>query len=344
MDQSRAAVLFELGKPLNLITLTLPKLQTGQVLVDVAYSGICHTQLLEIQGKRGQDPYLPHTLGHEGSGVVIEVGPGVTKIKPGDHVVLTWIKGKGMDVPRVIYKSEHCDINSGAISTFMQRTIISENRVVRIPKEMPLREAALLGCAVPTGAGIVLNSLKMTPGQSIAIWGVGGIGLSAVLCASMVGASEIFAIDIHKHKLDQAGSLGATRLINASCEDANEIIQKVTKGRGVDFSIEAAGTKTTMESSFQCVRDGGGICVLAGNLPKGEKISIDPFNLIRGKRIIGTWGGETDPDRDIPKYVELFNQGKLKLNKLVTHEYTLENVNQALNSLEKGDIGRALIH
>ena len=150
--QTEAAVLSELNQPLRLSKLTIPDLKFGQVLVEVAYSGVCHSQLLEVHGKRGLDRFLPHTLGHEGSGTVLKVGPGVTKVKPSDRVVLSWIKGSGADLPFTIYQSAEETVNSGAISTFMRHTVTCENRVTPIPDAMPLREAALLGCAIPTGA------------------------------------------------------------------------------------------------------------------------------------------------------------------------------------------------
>lgn len=338
-----AAVLTELNRPLRLHELTIPDLKPGQVLVDVAYSGVCHSQLLEVRGKRGPDRFLPHTLGHEGSGVVIVLGPSVTKVKSGDRVVLSWIKGGGADVATTVYQSAKGPINSGAISTFMYRTVTCENRLTPIPAAMPLREAALLGCAVPTGAGVILNTAGLSQGQSVAIFGVGGIGMSAVMAASMVMAFPIIAIDLHDHKLEMAQKIGATHLINACHQSPLSLIRELTSGRGVDFAIEAAGRRETMEMAFQSVRDGGGLCVLAGNIPYGELISLDPYDLIKGKRIVGTWGGETNPDRDIPLYTDLFLTGKLRLDALITHEYRLGEVNNALSDLEQGKLGRALI-
>ncbi len=340
---TEAAVLFELAQPLRLLELSIPNLKAGQVLVDVTFSGVCHSQLLEVRGKRGQDRFLPHTLGHEGSGTVVEVGEGVAKVKPGDRVVLSWIKGKGADVLSTVYMSGEGPINSGAISTFMRRTITCENRVTPIPAAMPLREAALLGCAVPTGAGIVLNTAEVRPGSSVAVFGVGGIGLSAVLAANLMNATVIIAVDVFDHKLEQARRVGATHLINARQQEPLGTLLEITGGRGVDYAIEAAGLRETMETAFQAVRDNGGLCVLAGNLPQGERVSLNPFNLIRGKRIIGTWGGESQPDRDIPMYVDLYLSGKLKLDGLVTHTYSLLDINQALEDLENGKVGRALI-
>ena len=203
MVHSKAAVLLNTGKPLKVFNLQVPALKNGQVLVETAYSGLCHTQLLEIRGKRGIDHFLPHTLGHEGSGRVIKIGQGVKKVKPGDHVVLTWIKASGMDVPSTQYGSAIGEINSGAISTFMDKTVVSENRLIKIPKKMPLREAALLGCAVPTGAGIVRNTASLKANNSIAIFGLGGIGMSVVLASKMMGAKVIIGIDVEQNKLEK---------------------------------------------------------------------------------------------------------------------------------------------
>src|SRR6266508_1854111 len=236
---TEAAVLYELNRPLRLARLQVPVPGPGQVLVDVAYSGVCHSQLLEVRGRRGPDRFLPHTLGHEGSGTVTAVGPGVTKVKPGDRVVLTWIKGTGADVPATVYRNGDGPVNSGAISTFMRRTVTCENRVVPVPAAMPLREAALLGCAVPTGAGIVLNTAGVRPGSSVAVLGVGGIGMSAVLAADLVHAHPIIAVDVVDRKLEEARRVGATHTVNARQVDALAAIQELTGRRGVDFAVEA---------------------------------------------------------------------------------------------------------
>jgi len=341
--ETDAAVLFKHQEPLRLTALTIPELRPGQVKVDVAFSGICASQLLEVRGQRGPDPHLPHTLGHEGSGTVIDIGAGVTKVKSGDRVVLSWIKGEGADVPSTIYPSEHGPINSGAIGTFMRQTVTCENRVTPIPATMPLREAALLGCAIPTGAGIIFNTAKPHPGTSLAVFGVGGIGSAVILAAVSRDLQTIIAVDVHDHKLDHARRLGATHVINAGQQDPATEILKITQGRGVDTSVEAAGHRQTIETAFQVTREKGGLCVVAGNLPRGETVSIDPFDLIKGKRIVGTWGGETQPDQDIPEYVDLYLKGKLELNLLITHVYRLEDINQACDDLDHGSLGRPLI-
>lgn len=342
-DTTEAAVLTKIGDPLRIMELTIPELKPGQVLVDVTYSGVCHSQVNEVHGRRGPDPYLPHTLGHEGSGNVVKVGEGVKKVKPGDRVVLTWLKGEGADVPSTVYGSEIGPVNSGAISTFMRRTVTCENRLVPIPDSMPFREATLLGCAVPTGGGIVLNTMKVQEEDTVAVFGVGGIGMSAIASAAMQGAKVIIAVDVSDQKLERARLLGASHLIDARIQNPVDSVKEITNGKGVDFAVEAVGKREVMETAFRSVRDGGGCCVLAGNVPMGERISLDPFDLIRGKRIIGSWGGETDPDRDVESYVRFFSQGKLNLEPLITDSFPLERINEALTQLENGSVGRAMI-
>lgn len=339
-----AAVLYEVNKSLKVEELSIPELKAGQVLVKVAFSGVCHSQVNEISGLKGEDKFLPHTLGHEGSGVVEGIGEGVKKVKVGDHVVLTWIKGIGADITSSKYTDNNgCGINSGAISTFLTRAIVSENRVVKISDNMPLKEAALLGCAIPTGAGIIIRTIKRTGVNSIAIFGLGGIGLSALLAAKMKGAGTIIAVDIVVEKLEKAIQLGATHVINARERDVLSSIMEITSRKGVDYAIECAGKRESMEIAFKSVRDKGGICVIAGNLPQGEKISINPFDLIKGKQITGTWGGETEPDTDIPMYVDLYLSGKLKIDKLGSNIYSLSDINKAFENLKNGIDGRLLI-
>jgi S-(hydroxymethyl)glutathione dehydrogenase/alcohol dehydrogenase len=341
--KTKAAVLFDCNLPLRIIEIEIPELKPGQVLVDIAYSGVCRSQLNEIKGLKGVDNYLPHTLGHEGSGIVLEVGQNVKKVKPGDHVVLTWIKCEGSDTPSTIYQSDEGPVNSGTISTFIGESVISENRLVSIPKKMPLKEAALLGCAIPTGVGIVLNNAKIKSGDSVAVFGVGGIGLSVVMAASAIGAEKIIAVDVEEQKLELAKKIGATHTVNSAIKNPLAEILNITVEKGVDFAIEAAGKRETMEAAFKSVRSGGGKSIIAGNLPSGEKISIDPMDLINGKNIVGTWGGESNPDEDIPKYVDWYLSGKMNLRQLITHEYKLENINKAFDDFAVGKVGRALV-
>lgn len=337
----KAAVLYEQLKPLKVEDLETPQLGKGQVLVKVLYSGVCQTQLNEFKGVKGPDRFLPHLLGHEASGIVEEIGPGVSVVSPGDYVVLSWIKGPGLEASSPQYSLGDMKINSGAITTFSTFSVVSENRITKIPHDVPADVAALLGCAVPTGAGMVKNTLKAGPGSSIAVFGLGGVGLSAVLYASAVGCQTIIGVDIKDQKLELARKLGATDVINSAKEPALREILGLT-GAGVDFAIESSGVKEVMELSFEAIKPGG-TAVLAGNIRKGDKICLDPYGLINGKKILGTWGGETKPEEDIPFYAEQYLAGKLRLDRLITHVYQLEGINEALAELELGNVGRAVI-
>jgi len=342
--KTKAAILVEQNKPIIIDEIEIPKLLPGQVLVEIKYSGICQSQLNEWRGKKGKDPYLPHTFGHEGTGVVLDTGPNVTKVKPGDYVVLTWIKSTGANVPGCAYKDNSGKtINSGAISTFMEKSVVSENRLVPINKnDIPLDLAALLGCAILTGGGMVVNELKPQAGESIAIWGIGGIGACAVMAAAALGCKPIIAIDIKDNKLNLAKELGADILINGNNEPLEKIME-ITDNNGVDFGIESVGNVKVMEAGFEAVKKSGGKFIIAGNAKKDDKIKINPFDLIAGKKILGSWGGAAKPDEDIPKYIKQFKNGKLPIDKLITHCISLENINEAFNLLESGDAGRILI-
>ena len=341
---TRAAVLVETGKPLQIKELQLPALKAGQVLVEMDYAGVCHTQLHEVRGKRGPDRFLPHVLGHEGAGTVLALGEDVSKVKVSDRVVLTWIKGEGADVPSTTYESDLGTVNSGAISTFMTHTVTCENRLVPMPQDsLPQRDAALLGCAVPTGAGTIINTADVSKGESVAVFGVGGIGMSAVLAAAMREAAIIIAVDVVEDKLTAAKAAGATHTINAATQNPVERIQDITGGKGVDTAVEAAGKPETMEAAYTSVAYGGGLCILAGNVAYGERMCLDPYDLIKGRRIVGTWGGETDPDRDFPLYADMYVKGSLPFGQLVSHEWPLEEINTAFDELEAGRVSRALI-
>lgn len=338
-----AAVLFKLKQPLKIIEVFVPDLLPGQVLVKIFYAGLCHSQLMEIVGGRENNDYLPHMLGHEGVGEVIDVGKNVTKVKIGDQIVLSWIKGQGANVDSTKY-STVCGktINAGAITTFSEYAVISENRCIKLPAEIPLNMGALLGCAIPTGAGILLNMLKPPVGKDIAVFGLGGIGLSAFLAARLFHPHFLIAIDLDNDKLKLAKKLGATHIINASDDDPVVEIMQITK-IGVDYAIEAAGLTKTIEQAFLSIKKQVGHCVFASHPPKGEKIKLDPHHLISGKKITGTWGGECDLDRDIVIFSDFYKQKKLPLETLISKEYELADINQAIYDLTSKKIVRGLI-
>ncbi len=337
-----AAILIETGKPLVLAELDIPALKPGQVLVEIKFSGVCHTQVMECRGHRGEDRYLPHCLGHEGSGVVCDLGTGVTKVRAGDRVILSWIKGSGADVPGTVYSWGSRNVNSGAITTFIRHSVISENRLTAVPGDLPMRNVALLGCAIPTGVGAVINTAKPNPGQSLAVFGTGGIGLCAVAGAAIAGCTPIIAIDTRQNKLELAIQMGATHGINATEVNPVEEIRRICPG-GVDFAIEATGHPAVMLQALYSVRNQGGIVVVVGNAREGERLELDPKQLNMGKQLRGTWGGDNLPDRDFPRYCELLSAGKLNLGPLSSSIYRLSEINQAIDDLEAGRATRPLI-
>lgn len=340
----KAAVLFECGKPLSILTdIEVPAPQRGQVFVKLSHSGICHSQLMEVRGGRGVDPYLPHLLGHEGTASVIAVGEGVTKVGPGDRVILGWIKGSGLDAAPIHYQWRNIRLNAGGVTTFNSHALVAENRCYRLPDDIPDDIGVLFGCAVPTGAGIVMNELSPAAGTSAAVFGLGGIGLTALMALAAAGCGPIIAVDVVPQKLEAALDCGATHIIDAAQQDPVVAIRSLTAGQGVDYSIEAAGRTRTIEQAFDSVRKLGGQCVFASHPAAGDRIQLDPHDLISGKIIRGTWGGASNPEQDIPLFTQMYREGKLPLERLAGGRYALEEVDQALTSLEKKTAFRPLI-
>ncbi len=339
----KAAVLFEINKPLKIIEINnLPPLTQGQVQVKIIYSGLCYSQVMEATGSRGADKYLPHMMGHEGVGIVEAIGDRVTKIQPGDTVILGWIKGNGLDAPGGVYDFNGVTINSGSCTTFSDVSIVAENRLVKIPRGLPLKIAVLMGCALPTGAGIVINEIDPESGATFAVFGLGGIGLSALIALQLFKPKRIIALDIEEDKLKLACILGATDTVNLSNENAIQAIHTLIPG-GVDYAIEASGKTTVIEQAFLSVRDQGGLCVFASHPPEGETIKIDPLTMHRGKNIKGSWGGGSKPDIDIPKLSQLYQKHKLPLEKIISCSFPLKDINIAIEKLKNRKISRALI-
>lgn len=333
MKKMRAAILRELGKPLSVEEVFLPALERGQVLVKVAFAGVCHTQVSEARGKRGPDRFLPHLLGHEASGTVVETGPGVERVRAHDRVVVSWIKSLGLDAPGPKYSTEKGEsINAGPAAVFAEYAVVSENRCTPLPEKIPLDVAALLGCAVPTGAGIVLNQLNVTEKQSAAVFGVGGIGLCAVLALAKVGCRPVIAVDIDEQKLRLAREFGATHAVLWG----EELPEKV------DYAIEASGVVSVTEAAFAALKNSGEL-VLAGNPPFGARVSFDPYGFIFGKRVTGSAGGASSPWRDIPRFAEWYRERTLPLEKMIAQKLPLDQINAALDALEAGVAGRLLL-
>lgn len=338
-----AAVFEELGKPLILRTIELPPLSAGQVLVKVEYSGVCRSQLMEVSGGRGTDRWLPHLLGHEGSGTVLAVGPGVTKVAVHEDVILTWIKGHGMDVPGAKYKCGDSIINSGPVTTFSNYTVVSENRLVKKPRYLPLDQAILFGCALPTGAGMVLNEARPRKEEKVVVVGLGGIGLSAVMALKSLGVQVCVGVDISEDKLRAAKTLGATHVFNSSISSFSSDISAITNNNGFDLCIESGGLTDTIELGFQLIRKGGGRLLFASHPPADQRISISPHDLISGKNIFGSWGGACKPDEDVPRFCSLIKKANIPLDILLTKKYRLREINNALEDLKMGRVFRPLI-
>ena len=338
----KAAVLYELNMPLVIEDIKPNKLLSGQVLVKIFYSGVCRTQLMEARGNRGNDPWLPHLLGHEASGEILAIGENVTKVKIGDKVILGWIKGEGIDAQGAKYtSSEGKIINSGKVTTFSNYSIVSENRLVKLDDEIPLDVAVLFGCALPTGAGIVFNELKPLKNESVAVIGLGGIGLSALMALNEIKPDILIAIDISDEKLNLAKEFGATHIINSKNSNVLKEVCKIIP-EGVDACVESGGKVETIELGFSIIKKNGRI-IFASHPQHGELIKLDPFELISGKKIFGSWGGGCCPDVDIPRLSNAYKNGTFPLNKLITKRYKLHQINDALSDLENNFVFRPII-
>ncbi|MCA9068822.1 MAG: zinc-binding dehydrogenase [Planctomycetaceae bacterium] len=340
--KTTAAVLVTLRESLELIDLEIPALKPGQVLVEIRYSGVCHTQLMEWQGQRGEDRFLPHCLGHEGSGTIIDVGPNIKKCRPGDKVILSWMKGHGADVPGTQYRCGQRTVNAGGITTFMRHAILSENRVTPLVEELSATEAAFLGCAVATGLGSVKNTLNISQGSSVLVIGLGGIGLFAVAGAKFNGANPIIAADINDQRLSSAKNMGATHLLNVKGSNLLKELQRICPG-GVSYAIEATGQVNVMQQALSAVKPRGGAVAIIGNAAFGQTLSLDPSELNQGKKLFGTWGGDNHPDDDFLTYQRLFAEKKLSADALRPTVYSLENINQALIDFHNRSVTRPLI-
>lgn len=341
----KAAVLTEIKAPLSIVEVTMPEtLAVGQVLVKIHYSGICGSQLGEIDGAKGDDKYLPHLLGHEASGTVLDVGPGVKHVKLGDKVVLHWRKGLGIEADTPHFMCDGRKINAGSVTTFNEYAIVSENRVTAIPADSDLEVAALFGCAVTTGFGVVENNAKVRIGESVVVFGAGGIGLNIVQAAALVSAYPIIAVDLHDNKLELARQMGATHIINSSVGDARQAILDIVGKEGVDAFIDNTGQPAIIEMGYQMTKPQGRV-TLVGVPRNGNKINIYSLPLHFGKGLSGSHGGEAIPQTDIPRYQQLFRNGRIKLKNLITNYYPLEQINEALDGVRSGAIaGRCMIY
>ena len=340
----KAAILAKQDSELIIDEVELPrKLDVGQVLVKVFVSGICGSQLGEIDGKKGIDPYLPHLMGHEGCGEVIQIGPGVKTVSVGDKVVLHWKKGSGIQSETPKYKWRGENLNAGWVTTFNEYAVVSENRCTSISKDICNDDAALFGCAVTTAFGVVENNAKLRMGESVLVCGAGGIGLNIIQASKLVSAWPIIAVDIFDNRLKLAKKFGATHIINSHKEDLDTEINKIIQQKSLDVFIDNTGITSIIEKGYEMIQSKGRV-ILVGVPPKDSNIKIYSLPLHFGKIILGSHGGECIPELDIPRYMKLLNNKKINFYGLVTSRYSLDDINIAIDKMRSGSSsGRILI-
>ncbi|MEL4293162.1 S-(hydroxymethyl)glutathione dehydrogenase/class III alcohol dehydrogenase [Shewanella xiamenensis] len=367
--KSRAAVAWGPGQPLKIeeVDVMLPK--AGEVLVRIVATGVCHTDAFTLSG---DDPegVFPAILGHEGGGIVEQVGEGVTSVQVGDHVIPLYTpecgeckfclsgktnlcqkiratQGKGLmpDGTTRFYKDGQPIFHYMGCSTFSEYTVLPEISLAKVNKTAPLQEICLLGCGVTTGMGAVMNTAKVEEGATVAIFGLGGIGLSAIIGATMAKASRIIAIDINESKFELARKLGATDCINPKHFDKpiQEVIVEMTDG-GVDYSFECIGNVNVMRSALECCHKGWGESVIIGVAGAGQEISTRPFQLVTGRVWRGSAFGGVKGRSQLPKIVEQYLAGEFKLDDFITHTMGLEQVNEAFDLMHEGKSIRSVIH
>ncbi|HTK90728.1 MAG TPA: Zn-dependent alcohol dehydrogenase [Verrucomicrobiae bacterium] len=355
----KAAVFHGPHQPLTIETVDIDKPMGREVLVRTVASGVCHSDLHFVDGLY---PFpAPAILGHEAAGIVEAVGPQVMEFRPGDHVICclslfcgqceycltgkthlcqtrpTRTKG---EPPKLSWKGQ--PVNQFAnLSAYAEQMLVHENALVKIDDQMPLAQAALIGCGVTTGVGAVLNTARIEAGSTTAIFGAGGVGLATIQGARIAGARMIIAVDTVAAKLARAKDLGATHLVDASKDDPVKAIRTLTGG-GVDYSFEAIGHKVAAEQCFDCIKPGGTATVI-GMIPVGQKIELDGPMFLREKKIQGCSMGSNRFKVDMPRYIELYRQGRLKLDEMVTRRGKLEEVNEAFRAMKAGEVARTVL-
>jgi S-(hydroxymethyl)glutathione dehydrogenase/alcohol dehydrogenase len=360
----RAAVLWAWNEPFAVEDVELQAPRQGEVRVKLAASGVCHSDL-SIQ--RGILPVpAPRIIGHEGAGVVEEVGPGVTAVAPGDHVILCWMYPCGHCIECGKGLPAHCQVALAAmlagggydgstrfkvkgqdmphwVGSFAEATVVPETACVKIRKDAPLDKACLVGCGVMTGVGAVLNTAKVEPGATVAVFGAGGVGLNVIQGAVLAGASRIIAVDLLDSKLKLALEFGATDTVNGSKTEADGEIRALTGGRGVDYAFEVIGSPKVIAQAFASLARGGK-AVVVGASPFGSEVTLPAFPLsMEEKSLIGSFYGTPRFHYDMPRIIDLYMAGRLKLDQLVTKKFDLRDINKAMAAMEEGAVARGVI-
>jgi NDMA-dependent alcohol dehydrogenase len=361
----RAAVLYQPGEALRVEEVELGAPRAGEVRVRVAAAGVCHSDYHYMRGDLVGK--LPIVLGHEGAGVVEEVGPGVTSVRPGDHVVLLWRTSCGRcefcSRGRPVLCQEGAAVRAGGhlpdgtsrlsrdgeeighflgVSCFAEQTVCHERSVLKLPEDVPLPVAAVAGCAVMTGVGAVVNTAAVEPGASVLVVGAGGVGLCAIMGAVLAGAARIVAADLNPSRLEMATSFGATDVVDASREDVVQAVRELTGG-GVDYAFEVIGLPATVVQAVRALR-AGGTAVAIGIAPVGSAAPVDLLDLVRQEKTLkGSIYGSTRPQSDFPRLFELYRRGRLPLDRLVTRRWPLEEINEAYEALIAGTEPRSVL-
>lgn len=361
-----AAILWEQGAPLSVEEAELEAARAGEILVEVKSAGVCHS---DLHPARGDWPTrTPLVLGHEGAGIVREVGEGVTRVRPDDHIVFCWAPPCGLCPPCLEGRPTLCDrlerttyrnrLPAGGTrlrargqdlnhfngtACFADFAVVSEEGAVPVPAEVPFEALATIGCAVITGVGAVMNAARVSAGAKVLVVGAGGVGLNVVQAAALASCEKIIAVDTRAKPLDLARNFGATHCLDASAEDVVAQVRELTDGRGPDFVFDTVGAPQTITLALASVRKGGTVVVTGLSRTDAlASIPIFPF-VMQEKRLIGSLYGSGQPLKDIPQLVALHQQGKLKLTELVTRTYRLAEINEALSALASGEGARGII-
>ena len=356
----KAAVLREVNRPLEVEEVGIDKPGSMEVLVHTGASGVCHSDLHFVEGLYAMD--MPAILGHEAAGTVEAVGDLVTYVKPGDRVILCLsvfcghcercLSGRPVlcsrldvvrspDDPPRLSQGDMPFTQMANLGSFAEQMLVHEHSVVKVNDDLPFEQLALIGCGVTTGLGAALNTAKVEPGSTVAVIGCGGVGLNIIQGAKLAGALRIIAIDAVETKLSMAMEFGATDVVDASGGDVDKKVRDLTDG-GVDYSFEAIGKKETAEQSFAMLR-AGGTATVVGMIPQGTKIELDGPSFLREKRIQGSSMGSNRFRTDMPRYIEFYKQGRLKLDELVTQRLNLNQVNEAFADMKEGHVARSVI-
>jgi len=365
--RTTAAVAFQAGKPLEIVTLDLEGPKAGEVLVEIKATGVCHTDAYTLSGNDAEGLF-PAVLGHEGAGVVLEVGPGVTSLVPGDHVIPLYTpecrnckfclsgrtnlcqairstQGKGLmpdGTSRFSYKGQQV-LHYMGTSTFANHTVLPEIALAKIRKDAPFEKVCYIGCGVTTGVGAVINTAKVRPGSNVAVFGLGGIGLNVLQGARMVGADKIIGVDLNPEREAMARKFGMTHFINPKVTpDVVAAITELTDG-GVDYSFECIGNVNVMRQALECCHKGWGESVIIGVAGAGQEIATRPFQLVTGRVWKGSAFGGAKGRTDVPKIVDWYMDGKIAIDDLITHVMPLEDINKAFDLMHHGESIRTVV-